>query len=150
MNERLPYCVNCHEHHEATKDCVPCEFNPQFLHKPMPQDIHFDFKGWRFTPPFLCFYCGRNICFEQWAFSRCCGRCDVGKGPRTDKIFSGPRMLIDKNAQYFLEEDRFFPDGTKPLPYPNPPRTFQPRPKPPRPPSPPRKPMRGLRSQESK
>lgn len=128
MNALKPYCVNCHEEHESTAACVVCEFDIGFLHEPMPEDIYFDFKGWRFRPPFLCINCGRTICFRQWAFCRGCGRCDVGKGPQSIGWFAGPHELIDPNADYFLKPERFVEASRGPLPYPK--TAITPNPKP--------------------
>jgi len=44
------------------------------------KDTGLEFRGWRFWPPFFCFYCGTGITCRQWLFARACGYCDVGNG----------------------------------------------------------------------
>jgi hypothetical protein len=47
-------------------------------HDPDPDDSYVDFRGRRFKPPFQCLCCGIVICGRQFAYGRCCGRCDTG------------------------------------------------------------------------
>jgi len=47
-------------------------------HEPDPPDAYVDFRGWRWRPPFRCLCCGTTVCARQWAFGRCCGKCDTG------------------------------------------------------------------------
>ncbi len=47
-------------------------------HEPDSEDSWVDYEGYRFSPPFKCMCCGKEICMRQFAFSRCCGSCDVG------------------------------------------------------------------------
>jgi hypothetical protein len=75
---KLPaYCIDCHKEHLPSLKCAACKFCKGFLHAPMPEGIYFDFRGWRWTPPFICMGCGIEVCYTQWAFSRSCGSCDV-------------------------------------------------------------------------
>jgi len=41
-------------------------------------EIWVDFKGRRYTTPFLCFCCGKAIDVQQFCFGRSCGQCDTG------------------------------------------------------------------------
>jgi hypothetical protein len=91
-------------------------------------DLYFDYKGWRFRPPFHCMYCGIEVSVRQWAFSRSCGGCDVSPSYTARLpfvsyyIFAGPHELIDPNDPYFLEEARFLsPEDAEKHPILNPP-----------------------------
>jgi len=82
-------------------------------HEPFPVGAYFDYKGYRFTPPFHCMYCGVEVCHRQWAFSRSCGGCDVGNS-HTAKLryyqwTAGPHELIDAKATPILSADHFVP-----------------------------------------
>jgi len=112
------WCGDCKAYHVPTAEHPRCALCVSAVHAPAPPDLYFDFKGWRFTAPFLCMNCGREICFRQWAFARGCGRCDVGDGPQSQGTFSGPRTLIDPNVDCFIAPERFMPAGAEPLPYP--------------------------------
>ena len=72
-----PWCLSCEKRHEQTPECVPCEFNPSYLHNLIPRDFFIDYRGWRWFPPFTCMGCGISVCYIQWAFSRSCGGCDI-------------------------------------------------------------------------
>jgi hypothetical protein len=103
--------VECKREHAPTTEHPLCRFDKAFLHAPPPKDIYFDFKGWKFRPPFICMGCGIEVCFRQWAFSRSCGACDVGNSPTRrllyGKCFTGPRELVDSEAEYFIPESHF-------------------------------------------
>jgi hypothetical protein len=78
-----------------------------------PEGIFFIYKGWRFTPPFHCMYCGVEVGYKQWAFSRSCGGCDVGNS-NTAKLHlhqwtAGPHEVHDRNDSHFMREDCFVP-----------------------------------------
>ncbi len=94
-------------------------------------DVYVDFKGWRFTPPFRCMCCGREIDVQQFCFGRACGICDTGKCHNDNKFtmryYSGPRTLIDPDDSHFLSPDRWLNpetglvgEGENPLPPPMP------------------------------
>ena len=101
-------------------------------------DIYIDFKGWRWKAPFACMRCGVTVDPQQWAYSRSCGSCDVGKSPTArlhafdPRLFAGPHELIDADDKFFLSEDRFldpadrekFPVLDPPSPVHFPPRPF--------------------------
>lgn len=76
-------------------------------------DIYIDFKGWRWTAPFICMGCGIETSPQQWAFSRSCGGCDVSHSHTRRlsvfdrRLFAGPHELIDSKADLFLEPERF-------------------------------------------
>lgn len=73
-----------------------------------PRETWADFKGWRFTYPYRCMMCGIWVSLDQFCFGRTCGACDCGHKRRTSKgVFSGPRKLIDVNAENFINEDQF-------------------------------------------
>ncbi len=62
-------------------------------------DTGIEFRGYRFWPPFFCFYCGIGISASQWCFSRSCGACDSLLGMERNhrigmRIFAG-RVEID-------------------------------------------------------
>lgn len=67
-----------------------------------PEDRAIDHRGWRFTSPFHCFYCGVKVPAYQFAFSRSCGGCDVGVSytrrlhPGDRRAFAGPHERIGK------------------------------------------------------
>lgn len=93
-------------------------------------DLYIYFKGWNWTAPFVCFYCGVEVSPEQWAFSRSCGGCDVSNShtarlPVTSyKLFAGPHDLADYSDPYFLEADRFLdPADREKYPVLDPPKT---------------------------
>jgi hypothetical protein len=112
-----------------------------------PSKISCEFRGWKFFFPFFCFYCGLQVEPEQWAFSRCCGNCDVGSSPNHRlfgmKCFAGVHVkLASHNVEKGdLPDDCFvdpadrdkYPPLSSPLQRPVPPR---PTPRPPRPPRP--------------
>jgi hypothetical protein len=72
------WCGECHEYHLPTSEHPKCLLGCHGLHRSMPDDLFFDFNGWRFKPPFHCMCCGRLVCFRQWAYGRSCGACDSG------------------------------------------------------------------------
>jgi integrase len=41
-------------------------------------EVYVDFRGWRWHPPFRCLCCGIEVDARQWAYGRCCPRCDTG------------------------------------------------------------------------
>ena len=91
-------------------------------------DLYIDYKGWRWTAPFACMRCGIEVNAEQWAFSRSCGGCDIGKSPTArlsifdPRLFAGPHELVDPEHSHFLEEDRFLsPDDAEKFPVLDPP-----------------------------
>ncbi len=47
-------------------------------HEEDPPDVYVDFRGYRFTKPFHCICCGRELCSKQFAFARACSLCDTG------------------------------------------------------------------------
>jgi hypothetical protein len=107
------YCVECHKEHLPSASCVPCEFSLGFLHAPMPEGIYFNYRGWRWTPPFICMGCGVEVCHQQWAFSRSCGPCDVSNS-RTRRLlyrkcFVGPHEKLStwSAEQGDIPEDHF-------------------------------------------
>jgi hypothetical protein len=73
------YCMTCRGYHKPTTEHPLCRLCRDAVHAPAPKDIFFDYRGWIFTPPFICMACGIEVCFRQWAFSRSCGSCDVSK-----------------------------------------------------------------------
>jgi len=122
----LPYCATCKGYHAPTEEhplCKLCVSN--IAHEIPPQDLYFDFKGWRFRPPFHCMCCGMEICYTQWAFGRSCGTCDTGQC-RTkhlhqfqDGVFCGPNTEpIDpkeaENSHFTPERMRMVPPA-KPM-----------------------------------
>ena len=129
------YCVECHTEHTPTDECVPCEFTPGFLHHPMPPEIYFDFKGWRFKPPFHCMCCGKEICYQQWAFGRSCGTCDTGACRKErlhamhDGVFYGNAEMIDpiEAARCRFTSDRMLkvPDSAPAVWFPRASKRFQ-------------------------
>lgn len=64
--------------HPETADAAPLCPGCMGHHPPDPPDSYVDFRHRRFRPPFKCLCCGREICGRQFAFGRCCGRCDTG------------------------------------------------------------------------
>ena len=129
------YCVDCHKEHLPTDKCVPCQFTHGFLHAPVPKDIYFDYRGWRWTPPFICMNCGIEVCHRQWAFSRSCGSCDVSKSLTarlvSGKCFVGPHEKLPtwSAEKHDIPEDHFV-DPKNRAEYPV---IYRPRPKPFRP-----------------
>ena len=78
-------------------------------HEPDLSDASLDFKGYRFTPPFLCMCCGRETCVRQWAWGRTCGLCDTGNCDQHSRGFKpeyahehppwGPQATIEQIAE---------------------------------------------------
>lgn len=116
------FCGTCRGYHIPTKE-HPIHSLCDSLHAPMPKDIFFDYRGWKFTPPFICMGCGIEICFRQWAFSRSCGSCDVSQSKTRRllyyKCFSGPHVKLStwSAEENDIEEDHFV-DPMKRLEYP--------------------------------
>jgi hypothetical protein len=85
-------------------------------HEPAPPGIYFDFKGWRFTPPFHCMCCGAETCYKQWAYGRSCGTCDTGACQarrlhsrlHEGKVYYGNAVLINEEeaSRFGLTPDR--------------------------------------------
>ncbi len=104
------WCSDCKTKHKPTSEHPLCLFCIRFLHAPPPEGIYFDFKGWRFTPPFICLYCGIEVCSRQWASSRSCGLCDISHANHRlpyGRYFAGPHVLIDPESCPFLSEKGF-------------------------------------------
>jgi len=84
--------------------------------EPAPPGIYFDFKGWRFTPPFHCMCCGAETCYKQWAYGRSCGTCDTGACQarrlhsrlHEGKVYYGNAVLINEEeaSRFGLTPDR--------------------------------------------
>lgn len=148
-NKSTQYCIDCHKYHKPTATCVPCEFSPGFLHRPMPKEIYFNYRGWKFTPPFICMGCGIEVCHNQWAFSRSCGPCDVSDSITRrvlyGQCFAGPHEKLPTwdTDNYDISEDHFLdPEDREKFPVmrqqpPIRPKKFVPR----KPPA--RKPLKG-------
>lgn len=104
--------------HGCQPRCKDCECQ----HNPIPDGFYLDFKGWRFTAPFICGGCGIEICFKKWMSSGTCKQCDVdnSKNVRAPwcKMFSGPRTLVDKNAAQFISENSFLEPKDRDIYYP--------------------------------
>lgn len=124
------WCVECHAYHPPTAEHPECRLCSFAIHAPMPLDIMFrDYKGWNFSPPFVCMCCGKEICFTQWAYGRSCGPCDTGAcqkkrlHARMDVVFYGNGEMVDptKAAKY-----RFMPDRMVKVPPGKPAQWFKP------------------------
>ena len=116
----MKYCSECRGWHVPSAEHPICKLCSFGIHAPMPEDIYFDFKGWRFRPPFHCMCCGMEICHTQWAYGRYCGTCDTGHC-RTkhlhefrDGVFCGPNTepIDPKEADYY----RFTPERMRMVP----------------------------------
>jgi hypothetical protein len=122
MQSTPRFCSTCGRYHRPTSE-HPYHELCGGLHAPMPADIYFDYRGWRFTPPFICMGCGVEVCFRQWAFSRCCGPCDIS-GSRTRRVlygkcFAGPHyLLIGWSAQEHDIPEHHFIDPSERERYP--------------------------------
>jgi hypothetical protein len=98
----LQFCLTCGGgYHPPTAEHPLCSYDGG-VHAPFPSDAYFDFKGWRFKPPFHCMCCGKEICYQQWAYGRSCGTCDTGACTREqlhhhfNGTFCGPNTeLVD-------------------------------------------------------
>jgi hypothetical protein len=106
------WCGTCVGYHPPTEEHPRCKLCHS-MHAPMPEGIYFDYRGWKFTPPFICMGCGMEVCFRQWAYSRLCGPCDNGKS-KTRRLtggqcFVGPHVKLPTwdAAQHDLEESGF-------------------------------------------
>jgi hypothetical protein len=100
-------------------------------HELVPEGAYFDFKGWRFTPPFICMGCGIETCYKQWAFSRSCGSCDVSHSPtrrlQYGACFVGPHTQIQfpidpRDPGALLEGNMLDPADREKYPVINPPK----------------------------
>lgn len=113
------WCTTCKRSHEPTEEHPICDADNgiNHLHAKPPKDLFIDFRGWRWTAPFICFYCGIEVCFLQWAFSRSCGGCDVSNSHtarlRFHQCFAGPHELRDKDDSLFIPEDRMVDPGER-------------------------------------
>lgn len=143
------WCFNCKTWHKPTEEHPTCRLCTTAIHEPAPADIHFDYRGWKFTPPFICMGCGIEVCFRQWAFSRSCGGCDVSYS-RTrrligGKCFAGPHERLSTwNAEESAIPEDHFIDPSQREKYP----VIRRRPEFPRPPKPPFRRMRELKQQK--
>ena len=61
ITSRYLYCPSCGGQHEEDLS-----------------DVYVDFRGYRFTKPFHCICCGRELCSKQFTFARACSSCDTG------------------------------------------------------------------------
>jgi hypothetical protein len=86
----------------------------------MISNVFFDFKGWRFYPPFYCMCCGVEVSQEQWAFGRYCGVCDTGACRRGNLhtfsrrgVYYGNAELIDaiEAKEFMFTPDRMLKIG---------------------------------------
>lgn len=59
-------------------DAKKCRINGCGFHEDDPDDSWVVFEGYRYTKPFRCMCCGKEICARQFAFGRACGPCDMG------------------------------------------------------------------------
>lgn len=57
-------------------------------HEPDSLDSYVIFRGYKFSPPFYCICCGKEICGRQFAFGRCCGACDMGACDINNKVYN--------------------------------------------------------------
>lgn len=113
------WCGDCRGYHRPTDEHPLCKLCTASVHQPAPPDLHFDYKGWRFTAPFICMCCGNEICFRQWARSRTCGPCDGSRSSTRRligrKCFAGPHEKLPTHGQnnYDIEEDEFVDPAAK-------------------------------------
>ncbi len=116
------WCGTCRGYHLPTKE-HPLHTLCGGIHAPMPKDIFFDYRGWKFSPPFICMGCGIEICFRQWAFSRSCGPCDVSNSKTRrllyHKCFAGPHIKLPtwSEEENDIQESHFVNPSTR-LDYP--------------------------------
>lgn len=102
-------------------------------HGPAPEGVYIDFRGYRWTPPFICFRCGIEVCHMQWAFSRTCGPCDVSNSHTARLrygIFAGPHAALEphdpRDPGTLLEGDMLDPADRMKYPVLNPPKPWPP------------------------
>jgi hypothetical protein len=101
-------------------------------HGTAPEGIYIDFRGYRWTPPFICMRCGIEVCHQQWAFSRTCGACDVGNSHTARLrygIFAGPHTQIQfpidpRDPGALMEGDMIDPAEREKYPVLNPRKKF--------------------------
>lgn len=114
--------VHKRRHAEADEGCELCVLGEHF-DKPVPAGVHVDYRGWRFTAPFICMGCGIPVCVHQWCFSRSCGPCDVSTSTTRrllyGQCFAGSRTKLAEfdEANGDIPEDHFV-DPAKRLDYP--------------------------------
>jgi hypothetical protein len=125
-------CLTCREYHEPTVNHPVCRLCRDAIHAVAPKGILFDYRGWIFTPPFICMGCGIEVCFRQWAFSRSCGSCDLSESStrlvlpkvrhphygKTSMCFTGPHKKSNTRDKRDIIEAAFLsPDmrGKYPL-----------------------------------
>lgn len=99
------------EYWRDREDCLPMRDNSETLENNSSNDNFVDFKGWRFRAPWRCMCCGMIISLQQFCFGRSCGGCDLGRcnHEKGSAYYSGPRELIDRNAEYFIPEEKWLP-----------------------------------------
>lgn len=56
-------------------------------HEPCPADASVMFNGKKYTYPFHCLCCGREVCMQQFGYGRTCGPCDMGACDPQNKSF---------------------------------------------------------------
>jgi len=104
LEARTYYCYK-HAKSHTKSECDKCVWCPVaddgisgHFSSLVPSDAYVDFRGWRFTAPFICMGCGIEVCIHQWCFSRSCGSCDlsVSKTRRVmfHQCFAGPREKL--------------------------------------------------------
>lgn len=113
----VTFCLSCNGWHLPTQEHPRCRLCTG-LHEQMRPDLFIDFRGWRFTSPFICMGCGIEVCFRQWAFSRSCGPCDLSTS-HTRRLwrrqcFAGPHEKLSTwgDDRLDLVDDNFV-DPTK-------------------------------------
>lgn len=71
-------------------------------------DVCVDFRGQRFTYPFLCLCCGKEVHIAQFCYGRSCGPCDCGSCQRDPRFAHGPFSSMDRNGHVtYLDRKTF-------------------------------------------
>lgn len=106
------WCGDCRGWHRPTDEHPLCALCSS-VHAPTPLDAYVDYRGWRWTAPFICMGCGIEVCIRQWAYSRSCGPCDVSHSRtrrlRGHQCFVGPHERLDtwSDEKHDIPEDHF-------------------------------------------
>lgn len=83
-------------------------------------EVYVVFKGKKFTEPFRCLCCGKEISVQQFCFGRCCPYCDMGRCCRTNSyekghgrkdILEGAEKIGDKLQELVKEKLKLIKNG---------------------------------------
>lgn len=97
-----------------TIDDITRELEAQY-----PEEQPLVHRGWEFSTPFHCFYCGVQISAHQFAFARACGGCDVSESrtrrlsPYDRRAFTGPHKQVGQTSDHLFINPQWLDPATR-------------------------------------